>query len=106
MRPTLATHAGQMEVLVAALQRALADLADAARVDLLVEHARLDRRPLVRRHPLPGQRHDLEVVLGVALEGLLPVTAPDARSRRHEDAGPGTAHAGLPRAFAALHVAA
>src|SRR5262249_9732086 len=65
--------------LVGASLRLLEDGADSADVHLVIDHTRLERRPLLReqRVRLPRGRHrveeadDLEVVLGVALEELL-----------------------------------
>src|SRR4051794_27142638 len=90
-----------------ALHRLLEDGADPAHVVLVVDHAGLERRPLLgeerrrgggggRLHA-GGERADPEVVLGLALEVLLPRRLTDARVHRHVDARPRAAHARLPR---------
>src|SRR3954453_22980216 len=94
-----------MQVLAAALQRVLADGSDAPPVDLLIEHAALERRPLVSDHEVASDRLDLEVILGMTLVVLLAVGATRARLRRHEDPGPGSCRAVLPRALAARDAA-
>src|SRR6476620_5493343 len=93
----------------------LENVAQAVDVPLAVEHARLERCPLLGLHRArkraKGHRHagahtlDLEVVLGVAGEELLDESVHDVRMSWHEDAGLRAGHAGLPRAFRAHHVA-
>src|SRR3954452_24500630 len=69
---------------------------DAANVHLVVEHARLERRPFLceqdalrpRGRGRADKRYDPEMVLGLALIDLLPPRLADARVLRHVDAGP------------------
>src|SRR5215212_1309449 len=102
--------------LVAALHGPLLHHADPAHVELVVDHAGLERRPLPREQRAvaeaavrDGHRRvpaeDLEVVLGVAAEVLLRCAEADARVHGHDDAAPRAVAAGLPRALGARRVA-
>src|SRR5207302_4895797 len=52
---------------------------DAPAVDLLVEDARLERRPLVGHDRRGAHADDTEVILGLSLEVFLPPGLPDVR---------------------------
>src|SRR6478736_6664303 len=89
------SHRDQLVALVAALLSLLEDVADPAYVHLVVDHAWLEWRPLLREQRVrsSGRRDgteeadDLEVVFRVALEVLLLSGLADVRVPRHEDAG-------------------
>ena len=92
--------------LVAALDRLLFDEPDAVDVELVVDHVRLERRPLlgqqrVRRGGVGNadrgrEAQHPEVVFGLTLVVLLPVRRADARLRRHQDSRLRTVDARLP----------
>src|SRR4051795_3153972 len=105
LRRLRAVHAHHVQVLMAASQRRLAGRPEPAGVHLLVQHAGLERGPLVRDHPSAPDRDDLEVVVGMAFVVLLPVAPAHARASGHEDPGARTVPSGLPRSLAGGHAA-
>src|SRR3954462_7940167 len=111
---TISGHGHELQPLGRPLGAALGHEPDAAHVELVVDDARLERRPLARleraeRAVGHGQRHaaadDPEAILGVAGEVLLVERVPDARVRGHDHALPRAPDAGAPRALGALHAA-
>src|SRR5437867_505830 len=97
-------------MLVPALDGVLRDRPDPTHVELVVEHARLEWRPLLGQHGLRAaacdaveDADDAEVILRVALVELLTVRLPDRRASWHEDPRPGAVGAGPPRALRARH---
>src|SRR3954464_12464184 len=115
MRPILAAKRDQLITLVGALHGLLENRADAAEVVLVVEYSRLERRPLFRQKRMLGRavRHahravqlqDLEVVLSLALQELLPGGLPDLRLGVHEDAWFRAVDASGPAALGCLDLA-
>src|SRR4051794_27003283 len=105
LRRLRALHAHHVQVLVTASQRRLTGGPEPAGVHLLVQHAGLERGPLVRDHPSAPDRDDLEVVVGMAFVVLLPVAPAHARASGHEDPGARTVPSGLPRSLAGGHAA-
>src|SRR5262245_7796056 len=104
-------HGNQRHPLDATLDQEALHLADAASVVLLLDNAALERRPVTRlqrvaeasirrRHRHTGAQHAADV-LSMALVVLLPVRVADARPAFHDDPGPCTVDAGLPRAVVA-----
>src|SRR4051794_31932219 len=106
-------HRHERVALDASLHRLLENGPDVADVVLVVEHAGLERGPLLgqqcaarRRAPRPhAHREALHavVILGLALEVLLPASLADVRVCGHVDPGLSPAHARLPRARRILH---
>src|SRR4051812_34331357 len=104
----------EVEPLLRPFDRLLLDVADAAHVILVLEHLRLERRPLPGPYRVTGghvgagdiraRAEHLEVVLGMTLVELLPGRLPDARIAREENAGPRAVPTGLEGALAAGHV--
>ena len=98
----------ELELFVAALDRGLLDRADAADVELVVDHAGLERGPLLGLHGIPRRDgrnrdrsvpfEDLEVVLRLALEELLAEALAGLRMGGHEDPRLGAVPACEPRA--------
>src|SRR6266404_8948332 len=88
----------ELVALVSAALSLLEHDADPAHVELVVEHARFERRPLLGEHRVCAeQAQDLEVVLGLALVVLLATGQADARVRRHVDARLRSCDARAPR---------
>src|SRR3954469_5866955 len=73
----------ELEVLGAAPDRRLLHRPDTALVHLRVHDARLERSGLPGLQRPPALADDLEVVLGLALEELLPERLPDLRVGGH-----------------------
>ena len=73
----------------------------------MVDHAGLERRPLLRQDGVRAEAADhLEVILRLALVVLLATAVTDARMRRHEDPRLRPVHARPPRALGARHASA
>src|SRR5436190_24356166 len=94
-------HVGKLPRLVAALDGLLLHQAGAANVELVVERAGLERRPLLREQRVSRQPDHREVVLGVALEVLLTERPADHWVRGHEDSRVCAVDTGPPGALAA-----
>src|SRR6266516_3082074 len=87
--------------LVAALLGLLEHRADAPDVELVVDDARLERRPLLREQHLRGSMRADGAEERDALVVVLPAGLADARVRRHVDARLRAVHARLPGALGA-----
>src|SRR4029079_18854639 len=97
----------QLAALVPAALSLLEHDADPAHVELVVDHARFERRPFLSEHRVRAeQAQDLEVVLGLALVVLLATGQPNARMRRHVDARLRSCDARAPGPARSRHAAA